>query len=85
MNATPHALMWAEFLALLIKQPRTVPELMELTGSGHQNVASRIEALHGEGLVYRSGWRKPNRGRIAAVWSWQPSVCAHEDVPAPAA
>jgi hypothetical protein len=79
-----------EVVALLMKQPRTMPELIDATGRNsnrgwNRNISLTIKALHGEGLIYVQMYRRQYgvSGPSVAVWAWQPSVCAMEDAQRP--
>jgi DNA-binding MarR family transcriptional regulator len=62
--------MLADTTALVYRRPRTVPELVELTGLSRQAVYRHLEALEGEGLVQRKFLPAGNGN--APVWSWEP-------------
>lgn len=76
---------FAEAVALLVKQPRTLVELAAAMGHKKDNTARRyVRALRDEGLVYIKEWRWTDslgRGRPCPVWAWQPSVCEMADAP----
>jgi DNA-binding MarR family transcriptional regulator len=59
---------FADCVALLVKQPRTLVELAELTGYTAKTVHIWIHALQDEGLV------KPERKRGSPefIWTWAP-------------
>jgi DNA-binding IclR family transcriptional regulator len=59
---------WADMLALLVKAPRTVAELSELTGSDRTTIYRWRDALVSEGLIKKCG--KTASG--ADVWIWSP-------------
>ena len=60
-------------LFLLVKAPRTVRELCELTGIGKQSCGYWLEGLHAEGLV--SSVKVPRHdgkaGARARRWTWE--------------
>lgn len=73
-----------DLIALLRKKPRTIAEIAKLWGIGPNGtdvtVRGYIRALHGEGLIYISGW-VATAGRPHALWAWQPEVAAFPDCP----
>ena len=81
--------MMADAIACLMKQPRTVIELMDATGreehgSGqHVTVSRYIRVLRDEGLIYVAGWHEYQTNRFVERYGWQPSVLFHADAPHP--
>lgn len=75
---------FAEAIALLMKQPRSAPQLREAMGIKNDDQAhGYIAALRGEGLLYVKEWRRQVPGPMVAVYGWQPMVCFHEDASKP--
>lgn len=78
---------FAEVVALLVKQPRTITELSEAMGQDKPNdqPARYINALRAEGLLYVKEWRQQfnGRGKPWPVYAWQPSVLELPDAPRP--
>lgn len=78
---------FAEVVALLVKQPRTVTELSVAMGQQIPNDQPYryIKALRAEGLLYVKEWRwhYTGCGRPAPVYAWQPTICELPDAAKP--
>jgi transposase-like protein len=59
----------ADFVALVVKAPRTVNEVAELVGANKETVRAWVQAFADEGLVRQGGLRK-SRTANAVVWEW---------------
>ena len=62
-----------EVVALVMKKPRTVTEISEVTGRDRTVIRQYLVAAEGEGLVAKSYPKKPigTPGITPAVWTWQ--------------
>jgi DNA-binding IclR family transcriptional regulator len=63
----------ADMIALLYKAPRTVAEVVELTGITTNTVRGWMLALASEGLLVRVGERRDKgvRGAPAVLYGWR--------------
>lgn len=77
------AAMFAEAAALLIKQPRSAMDIARLMDCKPDTIYKYLGHLKDEGLVYVSGWQTASNGGIAAIYTWQPAICAMQDAPRP--
>ena len=67
-----------DMLGLLVRaSPRTVPEVIELTGMHHQTVRTWLRHLCQEGLVRRDVVKQSIGGTIA-LYYWSPP-CTRQD------
>ena len=67
-----------DMLGLLVRaSPRTVPEIVELTGINHQTVRTWLRHLCQEGLVRRDVVKRYPGGLIA-LYYWSPP-CTPQD------
>ena len=72
---------FVDFIALIVKKPRTLNELAQAMGvKRSQTLRDYVHALHDEGLIYVSGWQETVT-KPAPIYAWQPSVCCFQDVP----
>lgn len=76
----------AEIIAALMKAPRTVHDLLEMTEASEQTTRRWLEGLHGSGVI-RICERIPRvvdgrhvSGRRRIRWEWQTSPFALPDV-----
>ena len=62
-----------EVVALVMKKPRTVTEISEVTGRDPTIIRRYLFAAEGEGLVAKSYPKRPigMHGNDPAVWTWQ--------------
>ena len=66
----------ADLVSLLVKAPRTVNELAELTDYEYHSVSRYLNALHAEGLLTKV---RPDigigsgRGTAPVTWTWRPT------------
>jgi predicted ArsR family transcriptional regulator len=68
---------YAAITFLLIKSPRTVSELSELTGHSHEGVRGWLRALHAEGLLEAQEAPAGRKGGAkATVYRWNPELSA---------
>lgn len=63
---------WPAVVFLLHGRPRTVPELVELTGNSRGAVIRTLNLLAEEGLIDKARGRRieGTAGGIASVWTW---------------
>lgn len=79
----------SEIVASLMWEPKTVDQVVEVTGCAVSTARSWIRAFHASGLV-RIAARLPREkfegaqqyGRRRIMWEWQTKPFAQEDVPA---
>lgn len=75
-----------DLIALIRKQPRTQPEIAALwadESATSTTISNYLKALRDEGLIYIAAYVRFNkRGRLSAVWTWQPEPHMFPDAPA---
>lgn len=76
---------FAEIVALLFKQPRSIPELRTALGlkKCSSSLYQAVRSLKDEGLLYIVRWERNRLGPWSPVYAWQPSVAELEDAPKP--
>ena len=68
-----------DMLGLLVRaSPRTVPEIIELTGMNSQTVRTWLRHLCQEGLMRRDVVKQSPGGSIA-LYYWTPPTCTPQD------
>lgn len=72
-----------DVLALILTEPRTTQELLEVTSYKPDTIYGYIEKGREHGLIYIQRWVIV-RGRDRAVWAIQPKPFELGDAPAPA-
>lgn len=77
--------LFCDAVALLMKAPRTQPELAIVMGRKLNTVRRWVKVLRSEGLVYVREWRPPpERGGVfTAAFELQPTPWALQDAPRP--
>ena len=69
--ARPLHARYADALRLVMKKPRTIPELTDLVGGAQQSMSRWLRALEDEGMVLRTnGEQAPSGGRTPFLFTW---------------
>lgn len=72
-----------EIVAALMYRARSIPDLMDYSGSGENGVRGALDRLRERGLVYISGHLRSGK-QHPAIYSLQVTPFAEPDAPSPA-
>jgi predicted transcriptional regulator len=79
MNNRKNLVKVVDMLGLLVRAPRTIPELTELTGMHRHTLNSWLELLCEEGLVRKEARIRRNPNGKVFKYYWSPPTCTPQD------